>query len=431
MERIIAHSDANCFYAAVEMLRNPRLRDVPMAVCGSVQQRHGIVLTANYPAKRRGVKTGMANWEAERICPGLYIVHPQYTDYIQFAGFIRDIYYEYSDRIEPFGLDEAWIDLTGCVSSFEQGVKAVHELRERIKRELGLTVSVGLADNKVFSKLGSDMKKPDACTAIPKAQFKELVWPLPVRDLLYVGRATEVKLRGRLIETIGDLAKTPPENLQRMLGKVGLILYAFANGEDRSQVAPQGFEPPVKSVGNSNTFPRDLESDRDVKIAIYTLAESVGARLMEYRVRAETVEFSYVTKNMKEHATRQMKLDAPTCLSGKIAEAAFWLFKQHDADLPALRKIGVRGTGLVSMDAPTQLSIWESAERLAEKEDLERAVNTLRARYGNKIIQRALTLMDTNLSGVDAKRDHVIHPAAVFTEGVSVKWGSYTNTIMR
>jgi len=403
------------------MLRNPRLRNVPMAVCGRAEERHGIVLTANYPAKSYGVKTGMANWEAKRICPGLFTVPPRYDDYIQFSGFVREIYSKYSDRIEPFGIDENWIDLTGCVSSFAQGEKAVQEIRGRVKRELGLTVSIGLADNKVFAKLGSDMKKPDACTIIPREKFKEIVWPLPVGDLLYVGRATRTKLFAHYIETIGDLANANPDNLKRWFGKIGLALYVFANGEDRAPVSQLGFDTPVKSIGNSHTCPRDLKCDRDVRIMIYALAESVGARLMEYDLYASTVEFSYLNKDLTVYAARQAKLETPTCGSGEIADAAYALFKRHYGHWPSpLRKIGVRGCGLVSMSSPRQLSLWENTVQLAEKEQLERAVNALRARYGNKVIQRAVMHMDKELACVDAKRDHIIHPLAVFKEGVPV-----------
>ena len=415
MERIIAHSDCNCFYASVEMLRNPSLRDVPFAVCGSTEERHGIVLTANYPAKKRGVKTGMANWQARQTCPGLYVVPPRYNDYIQFSGFVRELYNKYSDRIEPFGLDEAWIDLTGCVSSFKEGEQAVYEIRERVRRELGITVSIGLSDNKVFAKLGSDMKKPDACTIIPRAKYKELIWPLPVSDLLYVGRATEIKLRSRYINTIGDLAKTNPSNLKYLLGKVGLILYAFANGEDHSMVAAADSEPPIKSIGNSHTCPRDLESDADVKIMIYALSESVGARLMELGMYASTIEFSFIDSELKNYGARQCKAPIPTNISGEIADIAFSLFKKAYGHWPKpLRKVGVRGSDLVSMHRPRQLTIFEDAERSAAKEELERTINDLRRRYGNKIIQRALMYTDQELSGVDAKKDHNIHPIGLF-----------------
>lgn len=432
MERVIAHSDCNCYYASVEMLRNPRLRDVPFAVSGSTKERHGIVLTANYLAKKRGVKTGMANWQAREACPGLYAVPPRYNDYIQFSGFIRDIYSEYTDRYEAFGLDENWLDLTGCVSSFSQGEKVVHEIRERVKRELGLTVSIGLADNKVFAKLGSDMKKPDACTIIPRDSFKEIVWPLPVGDLLYVGRATETKLQSQYINTIGDLAKTEPDRLKRWFGKVGLVLHAFANGEDRSMVAPADFESPVKSVGNSQTCPRDLETDTDVKIMIYALSDSVGARLMELGMYATTVEFSFLDNELKYYGSRQCKIQVPTNISGEIADTAFRLFKKCYGHWPKpLRKVGVKGLDLVGMDIPRQISIFEDANKMAAKEELERVLNGLRCRYGNKTIQRAIMYTDIELSGVDAKKNHTIHPLGVFHGGVSVTWGGYTTTIMQ
>jgi DNA polymerase-4 len=429
-ERIIALSDLNCFYASVEMLRNPRLRQVPMAVCGCTEQRHGIVLTANYIAKRMGVKTAMSNNDARKIVPNLRSVPPHYDDYIQFSGFVRDIYKNYTDRIEGFGLDENWIDLTGCATSFKQAELLIEEIRSRVKRELGLTVSIGLSFNKVFAKLGSDMKKPDACTAVPKDNFKEMIWPLPVEELLYVGRATKAKLNWINVFTVGDLANANYDLLRLTLGKAAAgVLRAFARGEDKSMVAPTEFEVPVKSVGNSTTCPRDLTSDDDVRIMLYVLAESVGARLMELGMSAMTVEFSYVTKDMSVAATCQRKLEIPTNISGEIAAAAFRLFKEHYGHWPwPLRKVGVRGSTLVRMDAPRQFNLWESPERVVKNENLERAINAVRARYGNKIIQRAVMYTDPKLSSVDAKRDNIIHPVGVFNGGMSEKWGAYTLT---
>jgi DNA polymerase-4 len=414
MDRIIAHSDLNCYYASVEMLRNPRLREVPMAVCGSTEERHGIVLTANYLAKRRGVKTGMANWQAREACPGLYTVPPHYSDYIQFSGFVRSLYLKYTDRIEPFGLDEAWLDLTGCVPSFEAGASLIAEIRERVKRELGLTVSIGLSFNKVFAKLGSDMRKPDACTLIPRGSFRRIVWPLPVEDILFVGRATTAKLRKLGIRTIGGLANAEPKLLEQWLGKAGLMLHTFANGEDNSRVAPFVYDAPIKSVGNSQTCPRDLETDDDVKILIYALSESVGARLMELGFRARTVEFSFLDRDLANWGTRQCKLAEPTNISGEIAAAAFGLFKRAYGHWPKpLRKIGVRGSDLVCEDAPRQLTIWDADGKAAAREELERTLNGLRSRYGNKIVQRAVMLTDTGLSKLDAKRDNTVHPVGV------------------
>jgi len=390
-----------------------------MAVCGSKEDRHGIVLAANYPAKRMGVKTAMANWQAKQSCPDLRTVRPRMTDYIQFSGFVREIYADYSDRIEAFGLDENWIDLSGCVSSFEQGATLVHEIRERVKRELGLSVSIGLSDNKIFAKLGSDMKKPDACTIIPKDKFKELVWPLPVSDLLYVGPATTKKFNNRGILTIGDLAQYPIELLQSMLGKVGTVLWAYANGKDKTSVSNIEFESAVKSIENSTTCPRDLESDQDVWIVLLALVESVGMRLMEQGFYATTVEFSCVGTNLSFNETRHCKLVKPTNISKEIADAAFSLFKKHYSNWSSpLRKIGVRGSNLVLDSAPRQLTVFDDAQADERKEHLERSINGLRARFGNKSIQRGIMYVDRDLSKVDAKKNHTIFPVGVFKDGM-------------
>ena len=420
-ERIIAHSDLNSFYASVEMLRNPRLRNLPMAVCGSTENRHGIVLAANYTAKKFGVKTAMANWQAKKLCPYLYTVRPHMNDYIQFSGFVREIYTDYSDKIEAFGIDENWIDLTGCIYDFKQGEKLVHEIRERVKKELGLSVSIGLSYNKIFAKLGSDMNKPDACTTITREDYKELVWPLPVSDLLYVGSATKKKFHSRAIYTIGDLAQSSPKYLKSILGKIGLMLHAYANGEDKTTVSNIDFEYPIKSIGNSTTCPRDLETDQDIKIVLYALAESVGARLMEQGFYASTVEFSYVGKDLLFIHTRQAKLDRPTNLSKEIANAAFMLFKRHYGNWPSpLRKIGVRGSNLIPSTEPRQITIFEDVEKEIQMAELEKTINSLRSRFGNKIIQRGIMYMDRDLSNIDAKKNHTVFPAGVFKEPLTL-----------
>lgn len=249
----------------------------------------------------------------------------------------------YTDRIEPFGLDECWLDLSSCASTFDYGVKMVEYIRLRVRRELGITVSIGLSDNKVFAKLGSDMKKPDATTIIPRENHREIIWPLPFGDLLYVGRATQIKLAARNIKTIGALAQTDPFLLKSWFGKNGLVLHAFANGEDLAPVETKGAEIPVKSIGNSHTTPRDLRCDQDVKIVIYALSESVGMRLMEQGFLARTVEFSYIDTDMEKRGVHQCKLPVPTCISGDIADAAFRMFREVYGHWPKpLRGIGVR-----------------------------------------------------------------------------------------
>jgi DNA polymerase-4 len=267
------------------------------------------------------------------------------------------------------------------------------------------------------------MVKPDACTIIRPESFREQIWPLPAGDLLYVGRATEAKLKSKYIRTIGDLALTDPETLKLWFGKVGLVLHEFANGADKSEVAPIEYETPVKGIGNSQTCPRDLVNDTDVKIMLYALSESVGARLMEQGFYCKTIEWSFVTSDMNEHGSRQCKLEVPTNISGELADAAYSLFKSNWTWRKTFRKIGVRASDLVGMDTPRQLSIWENPEQTAKREELERTVNTLRYRYGNKAVQRAIMLTAPELARLDIKRDNTIHPVGVFSGGVSANWG--------
>jgi DNA polymerase-4 len=363
-----------------------------------------------------GVKTGMAIWQALQVCPDLRTVHPRMDDYMQFSDFVRQIYGELTDRVEPFGLDECWLDLTGCVPSWDGGVAMIDRLRERVKYELGLSVSIGLSDNKIFAKLGSDIKKPDAYTLIPRQTFREIVWPLPAGDLLYVGRATTAKLRSKCIYTIGDIARTNERYLCSWFGKIGSMLHAFANGEDRSPVAPSGYESFAKSVGNSCTCPRDLCTDTDVRIILIALSESVGARMMESGVRARVIEFSYTDSDMVCFGSHQRKLRTATNVAKEIADVAFELFRELYGHWPKpLRHIGVRGSDLVSMDASVQLTLYPSTEQMLKLGELERSINYLRKRYGNKSIQRGIMYTDLQLSGIDAKKDHTVHPSGWFS----------------
>lgn len=258
MDRVVLHSDANCFYASVEMLYHPELDGKPLAVGGDPEARHGIVLTANYIAKRKGVKTGMALWQAKQACPDLIFVPPRMDLYLKFSGMLREIYSDYTNQIEPYGCDESWLDVTGSSSLKGYGRKIAEEISRRVKKELGITVSIGISWNKIFAKLGSDYKKPDGITEFNRQNYKDLIWRLPASDLLYVGRSTRRVLTKYGIRTIGELACADPDFLERQLGKMGLVLYSFANGWDDSQVAAEGYSAPIKSIGNSTTAPRDL-----------------------------------------------------------------------------------------------------------------------------------------------------------------------------
>lgn len=258
MDRVVLHSDANCFYASVEMLYHPELDGKPLAVGGDPEARHGIVLTANYIAKRKGVKTGMALWQAKQACPDLIFVPPRMDLYLKFSGMLREIYSNYTNQIESYGCDEFWLDVTGSSSLKGDGRKIAEEISRRVKKELGITVSIRISWNKIFAKLGSDYKKPDGITEFNRQNYKDLIWRLPASDLLYVGRSTRRVLTKYGIRMIGELACADPDFLERQLGKMGLVFYSFANGWDDSQVAAEGYSAPIKSIGNSTTAPRDL-----------------------------------------------------------------------------------------------------------------------------------------------------------------------------
>ena len=268
-DRTILHSDMNSFYASVEMLHHPEFAGMPLAVGGDPEARHGIVLTANYIAKRKGVKTGMALWQAKQVCPDITFLPPRMDLYLRFSRMAQEIYADYTDKREPYGIDESWLDVTDSATLKGDGFHIAQEISSRMKKELGITVSVGVSFNKIFAKLGSDYKKPDAITTMYEDEFQRKAWCLPVSDLLYVGNATNKKLYSMGIRTIGDLAKSDETLLVRKLGKMGSILWAFANGYDESPVKLENTSAPVKSVGNSTTTPRDMETDEDVKIVLY------------------------------------------------------------------------------------------------------------------------------------------------------------------
>ena len=408
MERVILHSDLNNFYASVECLYYPELRGKPVAVGGDEEARHGIVLAKNEKAKQYGIKTGNTLWEARRRCPELVIVPPHYDQYLRYSRMAQEIYAQYTDQVEAFGLDECWLDVTGSTKLFGEGRTIANAVRRQIKEELGVTASVGVSWNKVFAKLGSDYKKPDAITEFTKENYRELVWPLPVEALLYVGSATSRKLRRYGIQTIGDLANAPVEFLQYKLGKIGRMLKEFANGEERSPVSRIGEAPMVKSVGNSTTAPRDLNTDEDVKITLYALCESVAERLREQGLLCTVVQIA-VRNSRLEYYDRQGRLCSPSCNSKTLYDKAFELYKRHHHGEP-IRSIGIKAAGLLGMDAD-QLSIMPEAAKSQKLDRLEQAVDDVRRRYGHFAVQRGIMLADEKLSAVNPKEDHIIHPA--------------------
>lgn len=413
MVRKILHIDCNCFYASVEAQRHPELRDKPLAVCGSVEDRHGIVLTANYLAKPRGVKTGMAVWQAKQACPELVVLPPDMPEYIRFSKMAREIYEDYSDQIEPFGLDENWVDVTGSAGVRGDAMAIAQEIRERVRFELGITVSIGVANNKVTAKLGSDYRKPDAITRIERDNYKEIVYPLPVEDLLYVGPATRRKLHGMGIFTIGELAETPLDILTSRFGKIGRMLAIFAQGNDLSPVKHAGHQAVAKSIGNSATPPRDLVSEDDVWMMLLLLSESVAQRMREAGARCTMVELSVRSAKL-ETFTRQQKLNGPTCASLEIARAAFALFRKSYSWGVPVRSIGVRGAGLEPAGQPEQLSLFADDSRRGKWEQIDKTVDQLRARYGYASIRRAAMQADPLFGRINPKDDHIVHPVGFF-----------------
>lgn len=428
MNRAILHSDCNCFYASVELLYHPELRGKPVAVGGDSEARHGIVLTADYTAKRHGVKTGMALWQARQACPDIIFLPPRMDLYLRFSRMAQEIYAEYTDKREPYGIDESWLDVTDSVSLKGDGYHIAQEISSRMKKELGITVSVGVSFNKIFAKLGSDYKKPDAITTMNKDEYRDKAWPLPVSDLLYVGSATNNKLRSMGIRTIGDLARTEETLLVRKLGKMGSILWAFANGYDESPVKLENTSAPIKSVGNSTTTPKDMETDEDVKIVLYILAESVAARLRENGFRCRTVEISIRDKDLL-HFSKQVKLQNASNITREIAEAGYKLYKESYR-MPAdehelknsrpefyqkpLRSIGIRGTDLVTDYFWEQLDMFMDPQAREKQMKVDAAVDNIRKRFGFYSIQRGLMYQDRILSACDAKSDHTVHPHGYF-----------------
>ena len=408
MERVILHSDQNNFYASVECSYHPELRGKPLAVGGDVEQRHGIVLAKNYLAKAFGVQTGEALWEAKQKCPDIIFVPPDFKKYIKFSKLIREIYNDYTDKVENFGLDESWIELSGNGKDIRDGIRVADEIRARIKAELGITASVGVSFNKIFAKLGSDMKKPDATTVITRENFKEKIWKLPAKELLYVGRATDTKLNKCNIQTIGDLANTDVNLLKTLFGKNGEMLWVFANGLDNSPVSKVNVEPMIKSIGNSTTTPRDLVSDTDIKSTLYVLCESVAERLRDQNCVCACVQIS-VRDNELVSYERQGKLTDLTNVSGKLFDKAYELYLQNPPERP-VRSIGVRACQLV-IKGDEQMTFFMDRKTLRQ-ECMEGTIDELRRRFGHYSIQRGIMLIDRKLTGFDPKSDHTVHPVA-------------------
>ena len=406
MERTILHCDCNGFYASVECVLHPELRSVPMAVCGDPESRRGIILAKNELAKGYGIKTAETIWQAKRKCPQLVLAPAHHDQYALFSKRINGIYQRYTDLVEPFSIDESWLDVTGSRELFGGGKKIADELRKAVREETGVTISVGVSFNKVFAKLGSDLKKPDATTVIPYDHWQDTVWPLPVEDLLYVGPATTRSLHRLYVKTVGDLAHMPPASVRARFGKFGVVLQSYAMGLDNSPVSPIGAEPIIKSVGNSTTMPRDMEDGDGLRIVLYILCESVAERLRALGLQCRTVQVSLRGTDLS-WCERQAPLAAPSCNATAIYNTAYRLYR-NNARGP-LRSIGVRGCGLDHW-AHVQTSLYQDIIRSQKLDSLDHAVDDIRRRFGRDSVRRGIMLMDRQLAALNPQTDHVAVP---------------------
>ena len=388
-DRVIFHCDLNCFFASVELLDKPALREVPVAVCGDPASRHGIILAKNEPAKRRGVQTAETVWQAKQKCPNLILLPPHHGLYAQYSRRINTIYGQYTDLVEPFGIDESWLDVTGSLHLFGGDARQLaDDIRARLRQEVGLTISVGVSFNKVFAKLGSDYKKPDATTVISRENWRDIVWPLPVGDLLIVGRAAQRTLGQYGVETIGQLAACKPEMLEQLMGKMGAQLYRYANGLDDAPVRPQHQREPVKSVGNSTTFPENLTRWEEIRSGLQLLSDSVAGRLRKEGLYCGGVAVAVKDAQFRT-VSRQMRLGAPTHLMRDIFEAAQELTRRIWKAPTPVRLLSVTALYITdSADSYQQLDLLAGDAPLRDQrqEQLESAMDTIRGKYGRDAI---------------------------------------------
>lgn len=390
MERVIFHCDLNSFFASVELLARPELRHLPVAVCGDPASRHGIILAKNEPAKAFGVRTAETIWQARRKCPDLVLLPSHHRLYEEYSRRVNAIYEQYTDLVEPFGIDESWLDVTGTLHLFGGDGRAMADrIRDHIRQELGLTVSVGVSFNKVFAKLGSDYKKPDATTVIRREDVERMVWPLPVGDLLFVGRAAARELARYGVTTIGQLAAFDRKALGQLLGQHGLQLHDYANGVDDSPVRPAGQYVPPKSVGNGMTFPHDLVGEEAVRSGVTVLADSVAHRLRSRDLKCTTVQVTLRSPEFHD-ISRQRRLTRPSYVTAELADMVMELVRENWNLSAPIRAITVTAANLIpAAQAAEQIDLFESTQntlRQQRREQLGHALDDIRHRFGGGAI---------------------------------------------
>lgn len=396
MDRVILHCDMNSFFASVELLEHPELADEPVAVCGDPDSRHGIILAKNEAAKKFGVKTAETIWQAKKKCPKLVFLPPHMNKYKQFSHELNKIYQRYTDLVEPFSIDESWMDVTASRKLFGSGKHIADEIRETVKRELGLTLSAGVSFNKVFAKMGSEYKKPDATTEITRENYKELLWPLDASELFFVGKASAQKLKTLGIKTIGDIAASSPEALSAILGKQGRVMWEHANGIDDSPVMHYSHREKIKSVGNGSTFKRNITTENDVKIAVTALSDTVTSRLRKYNMKAGGIKVDIKDPDFKV-ISKQRQLFAPTNISSDFVKTSMEIIHSIWQEGRPIRLITITGIYLTDEDESTQLSLFGGDESSRIKgEALDHTMDLVREKYGLSSIGFA-SVLDNDL----------------------------------
>lgn len=411
MDRIILHSDLNNFYASVECMENPKIKNKPVAVSGNPENRHGIVLAKNMIAKNMGIKTGDTIWAARQKCPDIIFLPPRFDKYIEISRMVRDIYYDYTNLIEPFGIDECWLDVTKSIPLFPSGEYIAESIRQRVKKEIGITVSIGVSFNKIFAKLGSDMKKPDAITVISQNNFKNTIWKLPVSELLYAGRATTKRLAKLNIFTIGDMANANPVIINQHLGKNGVMLQLYAQGRDESPVNNIDYSREIKSIGNGTTLPFDVTNRDDIKIVLMLLSESVSKRLREKNLYCSTIQLS-IKFNTLESIDRQLPLEIATNSTATIFNKSLEIFDKEEIIFP-IRALSIRGCNIID-NIVFQESLLGSYKAIKMNKMLDNMIDNLREEYGWASVQKGIMLVNKKLSHLNPNDDNTLQRIAFF-----------------
>lgn len=404
--RVILHCDMNGFFASVELLDYPELRDKPMAVCGDPESRHGIILAKNEIAKQYGIVTAETLWQARKKCPDLETVPPHHKKYQHYSRLINEIYLQYTDMVEPFSVDESWLDVTASQKLFGNGKQIADKIRHQVKKELGLTLSAGVSFNKIFAKMGSDYKKPDATTVITQENYKNILWPLDIRDLFFVGKATADKLQGIGIHTIGQLAESDRHTVTALLGKQGNIIHDYANGLDQTPVSRFDEREDVKSIGNGSTFRRNLEGIQDIRTAVIALSDTVAVRLRQKKKKAFGVKVDIKDPSLKV-ISRQQQLDNPTNLAENIADTAVSIIEKSWNLRHPIRMLTVTAINLCPEDQAQQLSLFSSENIQNETgEKMERTMDDIRKKFGrNAITFGRIIKNDIGLESIKSPED--------------------------